>query len=264
MKQAFIWGIQVPRDYLIQRFTLIGDIFYLLFLTLKSTFSRPFYFTKLLEQIRILGGGSLSITVVIGLTMGLVMTINFGYGLTKFGGVLYVPAVVSVSLAREMAPLFTSLLIAGRIGSGMASEIGSMTVTEQIDAIRALGTSPIRTLVVPRFLASIISLPLLTSLSFSLGILGGMIVCVNEFDLPAGLYFNKVLATVKMPDFISGLVKSSIFGAIIALVGCYRGLTTKDGTKGVGESATWVVVTSSICILITDFFISKLFIVFWT
>lgn len=240
-----------------------GEICHLMFQILICSFSRPFYFLRVIEQIKMLGLGSLSITIVIGLTMGLVMTLNFGYGLSKFGGTLYVPAVVGLSLAREMAPLFTSLLVAGRIGSGMAAEIGAMNVTQQVDALRALGTSPVRVLVVPRFWASVISLPLLTALSCALGIFGGLLVCKNEFDIPPGFYMNKVLETVKIYDYTSGLVKGAIFGAIIAIIACYKSLKTTGGTKGVGKTTTWVVVTSSILILITDFIVTKFFIVFW-
>ncbi len=264
MSQPSTNNIELPETKaLIDRFYDVGMMVYFFANILKCTFSRPFYFMRLVDQIRALGLGSISITIVIGLTMGLVMTLNFGYGLAKFGGVLYVPAVVSLSLAREMAPIFTSLLVAGRIGSGMAAEISSMNVTQQVDAIRALGTNPIRVLVVPRFWSAVISLPLLTSLSCFLGILGGMVVCQNEFGMPPGFYINKVLDTVKIHDFLSGMVKSGIFGAIIAIVGCWRGLATIGGTRGVGESTTWVVVTSSIAILITDFFISKVFLLIW-
>jgi phospholipid/cholesterol/gamma-HCH transport system permease protein len=241
----------------------VGEIFFLFKMILLLSFTRPFYFKRLTEQIVNLGLGSISITIVIGLTMGAVMTLNFGYGLAKFGGTLYVPAVVSVSLVREMAPIFTSLLVAGRIGSGMAAEIGSMNVTSQIDALRALGTSPIKVLVIPRFWASIISLPLLTTISGILGIIGGLLICQTDFDIPTGFYMNKVLTSVKIHDFISGLVKSMIFGGIISVIGCYKGLTTRNGTKGVGESTTWVVVTSSILILLSDFVISKIFLVIW-
>lgn len=242
----------------------LGEIFRLFFDTLRCSFSRPFYTQRLIEQIRQLGVGSISITVIIGLTMGLVMTLNFGYGLKKFGGTMYVPAVVSLSITREMAPLFTSLIVAGRIGSGIAAEIGAMNVTQQIDAIRALGTSPLRVLVVPRFWAAVFSLPLLTALSTALGILGGYIVCANEFDMPSGFYLHKVTHTVQLHDYLSGLVKSAIFGGIISIIACYKSFRTRDGTRGVGDSTTWVVVTSSIAILITNFFISKLFLVIWT
>ena len=243
---------------------ILGELFSLYIDTLKASLSKPFYFIRLVEQLKMIGIGSLSITVVIGLSIGFVMTLNFGYGLAKFGGTLYVPAMVSLSVARELAPIFTSLVVAGRVGSGIAAEIGSMNVTQQVDAIRALGTNPVRVLVVPRFWATIISLPLLTALSNALALFAGLLVCQNEFDMPAGFYMNKVLSTVKLEDFLSGLFKASFFGGIIALVGCYKGLTTKDGTKGVGSSTTWVVVYSSILILLFDFIISKLYLLLWT
>lgn len=244
-------------------FIFVGEIADLFKETIQCSFTGPFYFSRLMEQINHIGFGSTSITVVIGLTMGLVMTLNFGYGLAKFGGTLYVPAVVSLSLAREMAPLFTSLLVAGRVGSGIAAEIGAMNVTQQVDAIRALGTSPVRVLVVPRFWSLVISLPLLSALSFAVGIFGGMLVCRMEFDIVPGFYFYKVFSTVKFHDYMSGLVKSAIFAGIITIFACYKGLKTKEGTRGVGITTTWVVVTASILILVTDFFISKIFLVIW-
>jgi phospholipid/cholesterol/gamma-HCH transport system permease protein len=244
-------------------FIFIGEMFALFLEVLKCSVTGPFYFSRLMEQINHIGFGSTSITIVIGLTMGLVMTLNFGYGLSKFGGTMYVPAVVSLSLAREMAPLFTSLLVAGRVGSGIAAEIGAMNVTQQVDAIRALGTSPVRVLVVPRFWSLVISLPLLSALSFAVGIFGGMIICRNEFDIPSGFYLYKVFSTVKFQDYASGIVKSMVFAGIITLFASYKGLHTKDGTKGVGASTTWVVVTASILILVTDFFISKIFLLIW-
>ena len=144
---------------------LMGEITELFGQFIRCLYTRPFYLGRIYEQIVQLGIGSLSITIVIGIVTGMVMTLQFGYGLAKFGGTLYVPAIVSLSLLRELAPIFTSLLIAGRIGSGISAEIGAMNVTQQIDAIRALGTSPIRVLVVPRILAAVISLPLLATLS---------------------------------------------------------------------------------------------------
>ncbi|MBT3983449.1 MAG: ABC transporter permease [Bacteriovoracaceae bacterium] len=238
---------------------MIGELGYLGVESIKCCLTRPFYFSKLMEQINLLGIGSLSITIVIGLVMGLVMTLQFGFGLAKFGGTLYVPGVVALSLTREMAPIFTSLLVAGRIGSGITAEIGSMNVTQQVDAIRALGTSPIRVLVVPRLLAAMISLPLLTAVSNVLGILGGMVICSVEFHIPPGFYFQRVFSTVKLHDFSSGLLKTVFFATVITLVACYKGFNTTEGTKGVGQSTTWVVVVSSILILISDFFLSKIF-----
>lgn len=227
---------------------------------IACTFTRPFYWGRLFEQIIHLGVESLSITIVIGLVTGLVMTLQFGYGLEKFGGTLYVPAIVTLSILRELSPIFTSLLIAGRIGSGISAEIGAMNVTQQIDAIRALGTNPVRVLVVPRVIASIISLPLLSSLSSFMGIIGGMGIAYLEFNMPAGFYINKILTTVNLSDLFGGMVKCLFFGAVIAILACYRGFQTSEGTQGVGTAAKWVVVRTSIVILISDFFLSKLLI----
>jgi phospholipid/cholesterol/gamma-HCH transport system permease protein len=243
-----------------EQMEFIGELCDLFTQTIKCTFSRPFYWRRVNEQIIELGVGSLSITMVIGVVMGLVMTLQFGYGLAKFGGTLYVPAIVTLSILREMAPIFVSLLIAGRIGSGIAAEVGAMNVTQQIDAIRALGTNPIRILVVPRFVAAMISLPLLTILAGFLGILGGMLIAWMEFDISPGFYINKVLSTTGLIDLFSGYIKVFFFAAVITILACWRGFQTKEGTRGVGEAATWVVVRSSIVILISDFFLSKLLI----
>lgn len=239
---------------------LIGELYCFFIEYLKCLTTRPFYWGRLYQQIIELGIGSLSITLVIGFVTGLVMTLQFGYGLTKFGGVLYVPAIVSLSLLRELAPIFTSLLIAGRIGSGISAEIGAMNVTQQIDAVRALGTSPVRVLVVPRVTAAIISLPLLGVLSGFMGIIGGGIIAYTEFNMPIGFYVNKVLSTIRFVDVFGGYFKCMFFAVVITILACYRGFNTKDGTRGVGNASTWVVVRSSIIILVSDFFLSKILI----
>lgn len=239
---------------------LVGEITELLREFTRCLYTRPFYLGRLYEQIIQLGAGSLSISIVIGIINGMVMTLQFGYGLAKFGGTLYVPAIVSLSLVRELAPIFTSLLIAGRIGSGISAEIGAMNVTQQIDAIRALGTSPVRVLVVPRILAAIISLPLLGTLSAFMGIIGGLAIANIEFNMSAGFYINKVLNTITFSDIFGSMFKCSFFGLVISLLACYRGFQTKEGTRGVGNAAIWVVVRTSIVILISDFFLSKLLI----
>lgn len=239
---------------------ILGGLSQLFLSTLKATFSRPFYFNRMIEQVVELGIGSLSIATVIGFIIGLVMTLQFGHGLSTFGGTLYVPSIVSVSLMRELAPILTSLLVAGRIGSGITAEIAAMNVTQQIDAIRALGTSPIRVLVVPRFVAAFLTLPLLSLFSGFMGLVGGMIISNFEFGIPPGFYVNKVLEFLHFYDVLSALIKSAIFSVIITIVATYRGFETKEGTRGVGNSTTWVVVTSSIAILVSDFFLSKLLI----
>ena len=237
---------------------LVGEISQLFKEFIHCLYTRPFYLGRLYEQIIHLGMGSISITLVIGLVTGMVMTLQFGYGLEKFGGTLYVPAIVSLSIVRELAPIFTSLLVAGRIGSGISAEIGAMNVTQQIDAIRALGTSPVRVLVVPRVLATIISLPLLGTLSAFMGIVGGLIIAYTEFSMPVGFYINKVLTIVQVMDIVGSMFKCAFFGLVISLLACYRGFQTTEGTKGVGDAAIWVVVRTSTIILISDFFLTKI------
>jgi phospholipid/cholesterol/gamma-HCH transport system permease protein len=239
---------------------VLGEIVILTKDFVCATFSRPFYWGRLMEQMIQLGIGSLSITIVIGIVTGLVMTLQFGYGLNKFGGTLYVPAIVSLSLMRELAPIFTSLLIAGRIGSGISAEIGAMSVTQQIDAIRALGTNPMRVLVVPRVLATVFSLPLLATLSAFMGILGGLTIAYTEFDITPGFYMNKVLSTITFTDIFGSMFKCAFFGFVISILACYRGFQTREGTQDVGTAAKWVVVRTSIVILISDFFLSKVLI----
>jgi phospholipid/cholesterol/gamma-HCH transport system permease protein len=252
------------RSALREKLEMTGEITLLFKETLRCIVTRPFYWNRLMEQIIHLGAGSLSITIVIGLVTGLVMTLQFGYGLARFGGTLYVPAIVSISLLRELAPIFTSLLVAGRIGSGISAEIGAMNVTQQIDAIRALGTSPIRVLVVPRLLAAVISLPLLATLSGFMGILGGMLIAYTEFQIPPGFYLNKVLYAVTLSDIFGSMFKCAIFGVVISIIACYRGFQTSEGTRGVGNATTWVVVTASIIILVANFFLSKFLILVFT
>lgn len=237
---------------------LVGEITQLFKEFIHCLYTRPFYLGRLYEQIIHLGMGSISITLVIGLVTGMVMTLQFGYGLEKFGGTLYVPAIVSLSIVRELAPIFTSLLVAGRIGSGISAEIGAMNVTQQIDAIRALGTSPVRVLVVPRVLATIISLPLLGTLSAFMGIVGGLIIAYTEFSMPVGFYVNKILTNVQVMDIVGSMFKCAFFGLVISLLACYRGFQTTEGTKGVGDAAIWVVVRTSTIILISDFFLTKI------
>ena len=241
----------------------VGELAKLFVETLQGCLTAPFYIHRLMDQLVIIGIGSALISGTIGFVMGLVMTLQFGHGLNAFGGTFYVPSIVSVSLMRELAPIMTSLLVAGRIGSGITAEIGAMNVTQQVDAIRALGTSPVRVLVVPRFLAALISLPLLTIFSAFMGLLGGLIICDIEFHIPFGFYINKVLEYLHFYDVMSAMFKSAVFAMIIVIIATYRGFKTKDGTRGVGGSTTWVVVTSSILILISDFFLSKILLTFF-
>jgi phospholipid/cholesterol/gamma-HCH transport system permease protein len=222
-------------------------------------FRGRFYLRLLIEQIHQIGVRSIPITVVTAASTGMVMALQFGLGLEKFGGKLYIPKIVSLSIVREMGPVFTCLLLAARVGAGIASELGSMTVTQQIDAIRALGTSPIKRIVIPRVLGALIAIPLLSVMANFIGIFGAMLVGANDLGLDPTFFIQKVLQTVWVPDFVAGFMKTPFFAAAIALVSCYFGLNVKGGTQGVGNATRQAVVTSSICILIGDYFLTKLF-----
>jgi len=223
-------------------------------------FQPPFYPWLLIEQLYMIGIRSFLLVAVTGLATGSVMTLQFGYGLERFGGTLYVPKIVSLSILREMGPVFTSLLVAGRIGSGMASEIASMKVTQQIDAIRALGTSPIKRIVIPRLLACMIALPLLTIFADFISIFGAMMIGMTELGISPEYFIAKTLETAVIADLLTGLAKTAVFAFFIAMTACWKGLTTEGGTQGVGNTTTWVVVASSIFIMVSDFFLTKFFI----
>lgn len=246
--------------FVIDLLKVLGGIGNLTLNSIKSAYYRPFYFNLFVEQIYSIGVRSLLLVCVTGLAAGSVMALQFGYGLEKFGGKLYVPKVVALSMIREMGPVFTSLMVAGRVGSGMAAEIGSMQVTQQIDAIRALGTSPLKRIVIPRVLACIIALPLLTIIVDIIGLISAMLVCL-ELGIGAYFFWEKVVTTLVFNDVWTSLLKTSFFGFLIAISACYKGMRTEGGTRGVGDSTTWVVVMASVSILISNFFITKLFLI---
>ena len=240
-------------------FRTLGGLANLAKQIISELFTRPFYPGLVAEQLVVIGLGSLLLVTITGITSGAVMTLQFGYGLEKFGGKLYIPKVVGLSIVREMGPVFTSLMMAGRIGSGIAAELGSMKVTQQIDAIRALGTSPIKRIVIPRMLAMLIALPILTLLADFVGIVSAALVG-TEIGLSPYFFFSKCFETLVFNDYWTGTAKTIFFAFFIVLIGCYRGLNTQGGTRGVGDSTTWVVVMSSISVMIGDFFLTKLFI----
>lgn len=213
----------------------------------------------ILEQIDNIGTRSIGLVVAAGLATGAVMAMQFGNGLRRFGGALYVPEIVSLSVFRELAPVMVSLLLAGRVGSSITSELASMNVTEQIDAIRALGDSPHSILVMPRLLACLIAFPALTLLAGMAATLSSMAVCWTQISISPGLYLSKARDILIFADVWTGLVKSLIFGFFIGSVACWKGLATVGGTRGVGLATTWIVVRSSIFILIADFLLSKFF-----
>jgi phospholipid/cholesterol/gamma-HCH transport system permease protein len=188
------------------------------------------------------------------------MTIQFAFGLQRFGGLEYIPRVVVLSFARELAPTLTAIIVGGRIGSGMAAEVGAMNVTEQVDAIRALGADPAKKLVLPRTLAAILVMPILSVYALFLGTVGAIFICNVQFGITPQFFMESALEATTMGDLLSGVMKTPVFGFIIAIVGCHFGLKTTGGTEGVGISTTRTVVVVSIAILVADFLLTKILI----
>ena len=238
----------------------LGEVAILSKATLRSTFRRPLEFASTVYQIEALGVRSLAIVAVTSLFIGMVMCVQFAYGLKRFGGLEYIPRVIVLSFLRELGPTLTAIIVGGRIGSGMAAEVGAMNVTEQVDAIRALGAEPAKKLVLPRVLAAVIVMPLLSMFADALGALGAMFVCALEFGISPTFFVRNSLEVVRLQDLFAGLAKTPFFGFIIAIVGCHFGLHTRGGTEGVGQSTTRTVVVVSIAILVADFFLTRLFI----
>lgn len=239
---------------------VLGGMGILVQQVIRDLFRRPLYIGLISEQIYQIGIRSIGIVFVTAMSTGMVMALQFGIGLEKFGGKLYVPKIVSLSIVREMGPVFCSLMLAARVGAGIASEIGSMVVTQQIDAIRALGTSPIKRIVIPRILACLISLPLLCTFGNIIGIAGSTLVAATELGLDPTFALRKVFETVTITDYMTGVLKTVFFALFIGVTSCFYGLRVSSGTRGVGMATTQSVVVSSILVLVGDFFLTKAFV----
>lgn len=237
----------------------VGGLADLIGQSLAACVSRPFYSSELLHQMDELGVKSLSITGITAFVTGGVLALQTAYSLEAFGGKTFVGRIVSLSLVRELGPILTALMVAGRVGSGITAEIGSMTVTEQVDALRSMAISPVRRLVVPRLLATVLMLPVLTSIADVLGIVGGLGIAVLEIRMTAQDYITSIWQQLQISDICSGLGKTVFFGLEIAAIACYNGLQVQGGAASVGRATTRTVVLSSICVLVSDFFLTKLF-----
>ncbi len=240
----------------------VGGMAMLFWDACKAIGKRPFEFWQLIYQIEQMGVRSVAIASVTAIFTGMVMAVQFAFGLERFGAKDYVGRVIGLSIVRELAPALTALVVGSRISAGMAAEIGSMAVTEQLDAIRALGADPIKKLVMPRMLACLILMPVLGLFADVLGFAGAMVVSSVQFGTPMPFFYQSGLDAVEMNDLLSGLGKTPFFGVLIAIVGCYHGMTTRGGTEGVGKSTTRAVVFTSVAVLLSDFFLTKLFIMF--
>lgn len=230
--------------------------------SIRNIFSKPRYVADTLQQADSIGVGSLPIVVLTGFFTGAVLALQSSATLVKFGSLSMTGQLVSLSMVRELGPVLTSLMVAGRNASGMASELGSMKVTEQIDAMRALGTDPTKKLVTPRVISTVVMMFFLTILSDLVGLAGGWVVSFVMLGLNSNQYWNQAYQNLVAEDVTMGLLKPVIFGFIISTVGCYYGLATKGGTQGVGRATTQAVVAASVLILVLDFFLTR-FIMIW-
>jgi phospholipid/cholesterol/gamma-HCH transport system permease protein len=251
--------LEQAGSFIRQHISYLGSLSILSSQVAKQTFKRPFITQELKDQCLQVGVASMPIAAITLFFVGVVFAFQFGITLRKLGAVSYIGRVTSVSLLRELGPVFTALVVGGRVGAGMAAEIGSMRVTEQIDAIRALGASPIKKLIVPRIIASTFMLPLVTVLATLIGGVGAVILSWAEFRVSPLSFYTTSLSTIRLLDFISGFTKTFFFGFGIALVGCYEGLMCDFGTRGVGRATTRAVVNVSLVIVFTDFFLTQLF-----
>ncbi len=256
-----------PREHLYDRIKsratdalfYLGGLSELAVQTIQQVIRGPFERDIVMAQFDQIGVRSMSIVAITSLFIGMVLALQTAYSLADFGGSLFIGKVVSLSLIRELAPVLMSLMVGGRVGAGITAEIGTMKVTEQIDALRALATNPVRKLVVPKVMATTLMLPLLTILACFIGIFGGLVIAVGSLHLTANFYIRSVIETVRYNDLTSGVGKTFFFGFGIGLIACYNGLRTTGGADGVGRSTTETVVTASITVLIMDFFLTKLF-----
>ena len=248
------------------RVLTLQEYFTLAWNSLRFIFARPFYAGDLVQQMDAIGVQSLGIVLLTGFFTGMVLALQSSVQLQTFGATMYIGRLVAGSMIRELGPVLAGLMVAGRVGSGIAAQLGSMKVTEQIDALNTLGTDPIKKLVTPRVLASLIMLPVLTVINDFVGILGGNVIASVYLDLPSSLYWRTVFEQISaggfvlryIPvDFIQGLMKPFVFGGLISITACYFGLATTGGTEGVGNSTTRTVVAASISILIVDYFMTQ-------
>ena len=227
---------------------------------IRATFSRPFYFRDVVEQFEAIGIGSLSVVLLTGFFTGAALALQSGMTLDQFGARSLVGRLVSASMVKELGPVLTGLMLAGRVGSGIAAELGSMIVTDQINALRSLGTDPIRKLVVPRVLAGFFMVPVLTVIGDAVGIVGGAIISATQLKVASSVYWNNAINGLDLRDVWMGLIKPFALGFFLVTIGCHVGLRTSGGTQGVGRATTHAVVAGSIAVLAVDFLLTKLLI----
>jgi phospholipid/cholesterol/gamma-HCH transport system permease protein len=243
-------------------FEYLGSVGRLAGQAVVRSFQPPLPWRDAVYQVEAIGMKSMAIVVLTAIFSSMVMTVQFAVQMARFGAKEYVGSVVSLSLVRELGPVLTALMVGGRVGAGIAAELGSMAVTEQVDAIRSMGADPVRKLVVPRVVAGTVCLPVLTVLANILGIVGAMAIARIQNGVNTTYFYTSVLSTVGLDDFLGGLLKTIFFGFEITVIACHQGLLTRGGTEGVGRSTTQTVVITSITTLISDFLLTSIFLEF--
>ncbi len=246
-------------NYTFNFFYNIGDVIVFFVNLLKFLFTEKFYFGIFFIQLLKIGFNSLPVVGLTAIFTGMVLALQSYTGFSRFSAESAIPNVVVLSITRELAPVLAGLMVAGRAGAAIAAEIGTMKVTEQIDALKTLSTNPYSYLVIPRVIAGILSLPFLVLIGDIIGVFGGYLICVNILNFNPSVYLQNTYNFVEFIDVFSGLVKASVFGFIITFIGCYFGFRTKGGAQGVGQSTTYSVVLSSILILLMNYIITSLF-----
>jgi len=245
-----------------ERLRGVGEVAMLAVRAVRVLFTTRFEIGAFVYQVEQLGVKSLTIAGTTAIFVGIVMAIQFGFFMEKYGVKEALGQMIGISEARELAPALTSLVVGSRIAAGMAAELGSMAVTEQIDAIRALGADPVRKLVVPRLCASVVIMPLIAMLALLLGMSAAMLIGYVSYGIDPNTFAYSALNGITMEDYMSGLSKTPFFGFLVGILGCYFGMTTRGGTEGVGQSTTRSVVIASISVLVADAFLTQLFVAF--
>jgi len=255
MFRSVIEKLSSPFLKVIQEMGNLG----LLFLeSIYWCFRRPFKLNYIFKQMEFIGVNSLVVVLITGTFTGMVLALQSYYGFRKFGAESLVGTIVALSMTRELGPVLTSLMVTGRAGSAMAAELGTMRVTEQIDALTVMALNPVKYLVVPRVVASFFMLPVLTVVSDFIGIVGGYLVGVKLLGINEGAFINKMVKYLEHEDIFNGLVKAAVFGIIMSVICCYKGFYTKGGAEGVGRATTEAVVLSSLSILVSDYVLTSL------
>jgi phospholipid/cholesterol/gamma-HCH transport system permease protein len=247
-------------DFLKPSVAALQDFCILAGRALRNVFRPPHYESDILLQMDIIGVGSLPIVILIGFFTGVVITMQMSSALAQYGAVDQVGPIVAITLVRELGPVLTAILVAGRNASGIASELGSMKVTEQIDAMRALGTDPIQKLVTPRMIATAVMLPLLTIVADFVGLIGGFVIARLSIGLSTSQYWTSAYRAIEYNDITQGLLKPFVFAFMVSLVGCFYGLRTTGGTQGVGHATTQAVVVSSVWIFVLTSLLTRIFV----